>query len=176
MTPLIDDNPIRRAFSNAAMQYDMLTTLQKDIGRELLRKLGEEDCSAILDVGMGTGYLTKKLLLYFPEAVVVGLDFAPGMIDVAGKQDEPLNIIQADARQLPFKNEVFDIIVSNLAYQWVGELSGAFAGCYQSLKREGTMVFTMFGYNTLKELFTALEKCRGTAGCASAGDLPIRIR
>src|SRR5262245_13370989 len=106
------DKKIRGAFSNAAMQYDVLTSLHKEIGRDLLKKAGNglkpfptkdnvipspAEPERILDVGMGTGWLTNRITHYFPGSIVVGLDFAPGMIEVAGDQnDEGFKIIQAD--------------------------------------------------------------------------------
>ena len=153
---------IRRAFSNSALQYDALTGLHKEIGRELIEKIYRDMVSAgpalkILDVGMGTGYLTKRLKNFFPGALVLGLDFADGMIACAN-QPEDFQIIQADACDLPFKEGCFDLIASNLAYQWVEDLPRAFRRSYRVLKREGRFSLTVFGYETFKELFYALEQ------------------
>ena len=154
----IIDQKIRRAFSDAAMQYDMLTSLHKEIGRELTKKvIDHEPCSAVLDVGMGTGWFTHRLTNTFPDAMVVGLDFASGMIAHARKKEGTFKTVQADASQLPFKGKVFDLIMSNLAYQWISNLPEAFHICRSRLKKEGKLCFTMFGYDTFRELFEALE-------------------
>ena len=155
---LIDDK-IRRAFSDAALQYDVLTGLHKEIGRELLAKAAmHEGNGPILDVGIGTGWFTGRLKNYFPDAPVVGIDFAAGMVDAARTREKDYGIVQADARQMPFKKNTFEMIASNLAYQWVGDLPKAFANCHVILKGEGKLHFTMFGYSTFQELFEALEK------------------
>jgi len=152
------DKKICEAFSDAAVQYDVLTSLHKEIGRDLLKKItAREQCARILDIGMGTGWLTKRIAFYFPESKVIGADFAPGMIDHAKKNSEGIELIQADACALPFRNDTFDIIVSNLAYQWVADLEHAFQSCYVGLKDEGVFCFTAFGQNTLDELFVSLE-------------------
>jgi len=154
------DKKIRNAFSDAAMQYDMLTSLHKEIGRELTKKImSHEPCSAVLDIGMGTGWFTRRLTNTFPDAIVIGLDFAQGMIARAQQKEGTFKIVQADAAQLPFKEGIFDIITSNLAYQWVGDLRQAFKLCYLRLNQTGTLCFTMFGRDTFHELFTALEIC-----------------
>ena len=153
------NDKIRRAFTNAADQYDVLTTLHKEIGRELIKKVVDRDCSAILDVGTGTGYLARKAKFFFPEAMVVGLDFSDGMIQEARKSEEHIEWILADAAQLPFQPQSFDMVASNLAYQWVEDLSGAFQLSHRVLKDNGTFCATMFGYNTLNELFTTLASC-----------------
>ncbi len=160
---LIDDK-IRRAFSDASVQYDVLTGLHKEIGRELLAKVAEHEGNGpILDVGMGTGWFTGRLKNYFPDARVVGIDFAAGMVDVAKMQEKDCAILQADAHQMPFKKDAFDMIASNLAFQWVGDLPQAFANCHAILKKDGKLHLTMFGRDTFQELFEALEKTRDAA-------------
>jgi len=154
------DKKIRRAFSDAALQYDMLTSLHKEIGRELTKKIQNvEPCLSVLDIGMGTGWFTHRLTNIFPDAMIVGLDFASGMIAHAQRKEGTFKIVQADAAHLPFQEGAFDIITSNLAYQWIENLSLAFELCYLRLKKRGVLCFTMFGHDTFHELFTALEAC-----------------
>ncbi|MBI5415610.1 MAG: methyltransferase domain-containing protein [Candidatus Omnitrophica bacterium] len=165
---LIDDK-IRRAFSGAALQYDVLTGLHKEIGRELLAKAAAHGGGGpILDVGTGAGWFTGRLKNHFPDARVVGIDFAAGMVDVAGMREKDCAILQADARRMPFKENTFELVASNLAYQWVDDLSEAFANCHAILKEDGKMLLTMFGYSTFRELFEALEKTREAAKGGSA--------
>lgn len=153
---------IKRAFSNSALLYENFAGLQKEIGRELVEKiLDKESCSRILDVGMGTGWLTHRLSLFFPEAQVVGLDFARGMIDVASQRYASFQIVQADASALPFKNEIFDLILSNLVYQWVENLEEAFKKNKACLKTDGILCMTLFGQETLQELFICLKETKG---------------
>jgi len=157
------DHKIRRAFSNAAAQYDVLTGLHREVARELVDKIKPlEDSRYILDIGMGTGYLTSRLTNYFPDALVVGLDFADGMVEAAKKKDGTYKIVQADARAMPFKKKAFDIITSNLSFHWVENVQKAFEDYYQVLKNDGTLAMTMFGRETFDELFCSLEKtCEG---------------
>ena len=157
------DRKIRQAFSDSAYQYEVLANLQKEIGRELTKKVefvpvGTESFSHVLDVGMGTGWLTNRLSLFFPDAKVVGLDFADGMVEHAKKKEGSFSIIQANARYLPFHENTFDAVVSNLAYQWVEDLTAAFRSAHAVLKPNGKFYLTMFGESTLKELFMALEQ------------------
>lgn len=152
------DQKIRRAFSDSALQYEALTGLHKEIGRELTHKIPSEGSfPKILDVGMGTGWFTNRLKNFFPDSLVVGLDFADGMIEATRQYVEGFQIIQADARALPFKEASFDLIVSNLAYQWIEDHLLAFRRSYKVLEKDGMFLFTMFGHETFKELFEALE-------------------
>ncbi len=159
------DRKIRDSFSDAALQYDVLTNLHKEIGRELTKKFMDRDpCTKILDVGMGTGWFTHRLTNIFPDTMVIGLDFASGMIACARKKERTFKIVQANAANLPFKEDTFDIITSNLAYQWIKNLPQAFVLCRSRLKKNGGLYLTMFGHDTFHELFTALDACADKNG------------
>ena len=185
---------VRKAFSDSAIQYEVFSQLQKEIGRELSQKiisLNQVDPSIrttamavgltqdsaprvekkgttgmpvglhyILDIGMGTGWFTNRLSFLFPDSLVIGLDFATGMVKFAKRKYEELKVIQADAGHLPFKENSFDVITSNLAYQWVLDLKEAFKDTFRILKPKGTICLTMFGYESLKEMYNCLEQTR----------------
>ncbi len=153
------DKRIRQAFSDSALHYDILTSLHKEIGRELLTKVREiEPCERVLDIGMGTGWMTNRLANIFAESKVIGIDFAEGMVHYARGEYDTFAGIQADAIHLPFKDKTFDLIVSNLAFQWIDDLPLALEGCHAKLKDKGTLCATLFGRNTLHELFETLQK------------------
>lgn len=149
---------VRRAFSDAALNYEILSSLHKEIGRELVRKVMDKHCQRILDVGTGTGYLANKAKLYFPEALVVGVDLADGMVLEANKLKEGIQIVQADACALPFAERSFELVVSNLAYQWAGDLRAAFSNAHNCLTDNGTLCATLFGQRTLEELFDTMRE------------------
>ena len=151
------DQRIRSAFSNASIQYDVLTGMHKEIARELVDKVKDLPASVVLDIGMGTGYMTNRLANYFADAKVIGIDVSEGMLKEAQKKYEVASIVGADARALAFGNNQFDLIVSNLAFQWVNPLSQSFGECYRVLKPNGQFHFTLFGQDTFKELFASLE-------------------
>ena len=86
---MLDKNEISRNFSSSAVRYDEHSALQREMADDLLSLLTTKPLinpSAILDIGCGTGYLTRKLAELFPAARVEGIDIAKGMIDEAQKQ------------------------------------------------------------------------------------------
>jgi malonyl-CoA O-methyltransferase len=151
-------NRVRKSFTDAADQYDILASLQREIGRELVKKwIKLPEINRILDVGAGTGYVAAKAKFFFPESPIVGIDFAEGMLVKALEQHENISWVAADACQLPFKDKSFDLIFSNLAYQWAADLPQAFKHARRVLSDKGTLAATLFGYNTCDELFTSLQ-------------------
>lgn len=158
---LLDDK-VQNKFSTSSLHYDALASLHREIGRELYGQMKDVTlCDIILDIGMGTGWMTNRLNLLFPDSSVYGVDFAQGMIDMARKRDGDFGIIQANAQCLPFRDASVDIVASNLAYQWMSDLKVTFAECRRILKPQGRIYMTMFGYNTFKELFEALHFAYG---------------
>jgi len=150
-------HPVRRKFSVSAPVYDALTRLQEGIGKELLGRLNAaRGYEYVLDVGMGTGRLTQALAKKFPDAFVVGIDLAEGMVKRARHRAFDFQIIQADAQNLPFKPGTFDLLISNVAYQWVYDLGAAFDQAWKCLCPGGDFVAAIFGRESLHELFDSM--------------------
>ena len=167
------ESKVQRAFSKSAGQYENLSVLQRKIGEGLLKEIQlNKACGRILDIGMGTGWLTNRMSLLFPHAQVVGMDFAPGMTEYARRNYDTFQSVQADAAHLPFRDNIFDTVVSNLAYQWLNNLEEAFKLCYSALKEGGVFYLTMFGQKTMQELFEALKNSSGREN--PAGQLSIK--
>jgi malonyl-CoA O-methyltransferase len=152
------NNKIQQRFSESAKSYDLFTGLHRAIADRLFDlAVNESRPSAILDVGCGTGYLTVKLKEHFPQINMIGLDLSPGMLEVACRKHDGISWVLADGNKLPFSDGSFDVLISNLAYQWAGDLSGAFHEARRVLVPNGVLACTLFGYNTCHELFQSLQ-------------------
>lgn len=163
---------IRRSFDQAATSYDENAYLQREIGDRLFERLDYIKLAPerILELGCGTGYVTKKLCGHFPQSAVVALDLAVGMCHYAQLQiPQPTRIARmfgkrastsfvcANAEQLPLADESMDFVVSNLTLQWcdVEKVSGE---AMRVLKANGLFMFTSFGPDTLSELRAAFQQ------------------
>jgi ubiquinone/menaquinone biosynthesis C-methylase UbiE len=63
-----------------------------------------------LDVGTGTGRGARVIAARFPDVEVTGIDVAPGMIEEARKLVPGASFHVADAADLPFEDESFDLV------------------------------------------------------------------
>ena len=75
-----------------------------------------EPSMTVLDLGIGTGNLTQRLLMV--ECEVWGVDFSQGMLDKAAKVLPDVNLVQADLTK-PFPPELhrrFDRIISSYLF------------------------------------------------------------
>ena len=155
--PTLDKKQMAHSFSRAATTYDSVAGLQRDVGTVLLQKLEQNSAvKVVLDLGCGTGYFTPQLQTLFPQAMVLGVDIAEGMLHFAREhQPELKSWTCADAEYLPFADQSVDIIFSNFALQWCANLPRLFAELQRVLKTDGQCIFTTLGPATLHELKSA---------------------
>lgn len=129
-----------------------------------------------LDIGCGSGALTIKLAQRFANAKVTGIDYWGGSWEYSQKQCEENSRMEgvadrtdfwhASASKLPFKNESFDLVVSNLTFHEVRDIDNkmdALVEALRVLKRGGTFVFQDLFlieryYGKKEELLEALRK------------------
>ncbi|VAW77280.1 Malonyl-[acyl-carrier protein] O-methyltransferase [hydrothermal vent metagenome] len=152
-----DKASARRSFEQAAAHYDEAAVLQREVGTRLLERLGlmRLQPQRILDLGCGTGQCIESLFGRYRKARVVALDIAQPMLRYAGCRGRWLRRPQtvcADAERLPFSDNSFDLVFSNLMLQWCTDLDAAFKELRRVLRPGGLLLFSSFGPDTLKEL------------------------
>ena len=170
-----DKRQMRRSFDRAASTYDDAAVLQREVCNRALERLDlvNLDPAAIIDAGCGTGFAAQALRKRYPRAMLVGLDIAPAMLHASRSRIPGWKkwlgpsrhvFVCGDNERLPIRSGAVDMLWSNLAYQWAGDLPAVFAECQRVLRPGGLLMFTTFGPDTLKEL-----------RAASAGDNRIHV-
>jgi ubiquinone/menaquinone biosynthesis C-methylase UbiE len=78
----------------------------------LCRSLPCRPRMTVLEVGCGGGLLLARLPKYLPEAKVVGIDLAAGMLKKAQPRlGADAQLVQGDCRRLPFADQQFDLVL-----------------------------------------------------------------
>lgn len=155
-----DYQALKRGFNKTAKTYDVNAEFSRNTGAQLLERLSglKIKPKRILDIGAGTGHLGQSLQKLYPKAKIFNLDLAEQRLRIAQKKDKhspKQNFICADAHALPFSDQSFDLIVSNLCWHWMDHLGQAIYEAKRILKIGGTLLFTTVGPDTLRELNAA---------------------
>jgi malonyl-CoA O-methyltransferase len=110
-------------FAAAAPGYDAAASVQRVAADRLAARIAALPMPPrprILDIGAGTGFLTRALARHLPDASFVVTDLAPAML-AEGRRRMPPNLdaqfVAMDA-QAPATGEKFDLVCSSFAAQW----------------------------------------------------------
>ncbi len=164
-TGQLDKRRVAHSFSRAAASYDSVARLQRAVGESLLNQLGGLGLGAVetvLDLGCGTGYFGERLMHRLPEAQLIGLDIAEGMLRFARQEREiPALWLCGDAEDLPLADASVDLIFSSLSVQWCEHLPSLFGELQRVLKPGGQLLFSTLGPRTLWELKSAWQAVDG---------------
>ena len=169
---LIDKKQVRRAFSRAAPDYDATAVLQREVCQRMLERLDyiKLQPSRILDAGSGTGWGSRQLAQRYPAAQIVSLDMALGMLNVAREQSgwwrklfssNQQNHVCADIEALPLASNSAEMVWSNLTLQWCNDLPATISELHRVIRKDGLLMFSTFGPDTLKELRSAFQGVDG---------------
>ena len=141
-----------RTLDHAAFVYDtfepiLLLGKQTQYDQAIVGLLGLADTHCVLDLGCGTGVLTRMIadkLNPGAGGMAVGIDAAAKMIRVARKKRATINCIfeAMAAESLSYENDSFDGVVSSLFFHHVPlDLKArALAEAYRVLRPGGRLV------------------------------------
>lgn len=146
---------IIRRFDAAAATYDGAAGTQSLIAGGLARRILALPLGAhpeVLEIGCGTGALTSILGPALTGCRWLATDIAPGMVAACARRALPwvtLRVMDGEFPDLPEAG--FDLIVSNLAVQWFGDLPAGLGRLHRLLKPGGVLAVTTLGAGTFDE-------------------------
>lgn len=155
---------VRLHRDRAAANFGQHDFLFREVGARLADRLldVERRFPLTLDLGCHVGGMATQVAGSGVETLVQ-CDLSPAMVRQAGAK-----ALAADEELLPFADQKFDLIVSNLSLHWVNDLPGTLIQIRRALKDDGLFLAAFLGAGTLVELrecLTAAEiEVRGGAG------------
>jgi ubiquinone/menaquinone biosynthesis C-methylase UbiE len=122
-------------------------------GEEIVNLLNPQQDETILDLGCGTGDLTKKI--FDSAKQVVGLDNSNEMIQTAKEKYSDITFLCSDAKdfQLDF---VFDAVFSNAVLHWIPEADKVIKNINKHLRIGGRFVAEFGGKDCVNRIISAL--------------------
>ncbi len=151
----IDKELVGQRFAKHYEDYQVCATVQRSIATTLAASLSRY-CPDIrvklaLEIGMGTGFLSRRLGRLYPDAHWYFNDLVPEAKawipqDLAHKE-----ALMGDAELLELP-EGLDMLASASALQWLRDLDAFFLRSFHALKLSGIFAFSSFGPNHMTEL------------------------
>lgn len=113
---------------------------------ELARRAAALDPQRILETAAGTGIVTLALHEACPDAEIVATDLNQGMLDVAAARIQSGKVVfmSADAQQLPFDGDGFDLLVCQFGIMFMPDKVRANAEAHRVLRPEGRYLLAIW--------------------------------
>ncbi len=109
----------------------------------------------VMDVGAEAGRFS--LFAANNKATVISVDVNSYALKRLRQKNKAVNVIQADARQLPLRNGVFDVVFMIEVLDYISELNQALNECKRTLKTNGSSVLSFGNKSSLKAKLKAMH-------------------
>lgn len=178
-TTLVKD-AINKSFSRQASSYALHAQVQTRSAHMLANFIEESKTllphGTILELGCGTGLLTKHLSNMFPESRIIASDTSQSMLEQCKKSLAPLpatlTLTQIDADEFgadKFGAEQLALITSSFSLQWVSDFYATLERLLSHLEPCGQLVFSIPVRGSFAEW---KEQCEASNVPFTANQLP----
>lgn len=150
----MDTALIRQRFSAASASYDAEAEAQQHIAARLWALAAPHVTSGadVLEIGAGTGLLTRLILEAQPRSLTVNdLYISPQVEGLAQQFSGRVQCREGDAEHLEFGGP-FDAVLSASTVQWFADIPAFFARCAGVLPKGGLLAFSSFLPGNLQEV------------------------
>jgi len=139
-----------RLFTGSIPQlYDdyMVPLIFEPYAADIASRVAMLQPASVLEIAAGTGVVTRHLANALgPNVRIVSTDLNQAMIDraVAVGTSRTVEWRQADAMQLPFSDESFDVVVCQFGAMFFPDKPGAFSEARRVLRSGGAFIFNVW--------------------------------
>jgi trans-aconitate methyltransferase len=162
------NTPPAHAEAGAAREWDAKRYASEarfviDGGAPLLELLAPRPGERVLDLGSGTGALTRAIA--DAGARVVGLDASPAMLAEARAAHPDLDFRSGRGEALAFEHE-FDAVFSNAVLHWIPDAGAVVRGVRAALVPGGRFVAEFGGHGNVAAVLAAVNHALETLALA----------
>ncbi len=139
-------------------QY-MVPMLFAPFAADIADRVARRTPSSVLETAAGTGAVTRQLAGVLPAATrLVATDLNEGMLARARlvEMARPVEWLTADAQQLPFDDETFDVVVCQFGVMFFPDRVHAFAEARRVLAPGGAFIFSAWDNITHNDFAAAV--------------------
>lgn len=112
------------------------------IYKKTLEKLNLTEDTLLLDAGCGSGLFSNMAIE--TGAQVIGIDAAPGLLEVARQRNPQNNFMEEDLEAMPFADQSFDVVTGFNSFQYAGNFENALLEAKRVLKDKGRLVICIW--------------------------------
>jgi SAM-dependent methyltransferase len=163
MNPPNSDSAFAGSIPQLYEQY-LVPLIFESYAADLSHRVSLRQPSCVLEMAAGTGVVTRRLANTLPPTTsIVASDLNQSMLDHAAEIGTARPVVwqQADAMQLPFPDEAFDVVLCQFGAMFFPDKSRAFAESRRVLRPGGLFLFNVWdriGQNEFADAVTqALE-------------------
>lgn len=137
-------------------------------GSDVIELLQPAQGERVLDLGCGTGHLTKQISE--SGATAVGIDASPEMVERARSEYPELTFRIEDATRMEFRRE-FDAVFSNATLHWIDRQDELLDGVKRALRPGGRFVAELGGKGNVATVIDALTEELGKRGYSDSNPM-----
>lgn len=131
----------------ALYQRYLVPLIFEPYAADLALRVSQRQPARVLEIAAGTGVVTRQLATTLPPDIqIVATDLNQSMLDHAAtvKTSRPVEWCQADAMQLPFQDEMFDVVVCQFGVMFFPDKAKAFSEARRVLRPGGYLIFNVW--------------------------------
>ena len=139
---------IKTRFSKCLDTYNDNATVQKLMAKNLVQMISKDYCDKVLELGCGTGLLTKEVVNKISFNSYVAIDMV-NCADYIKSVSSSIHFTESDIETYK-TNEKYNLILSNASLQWLDNLDTFIENIKTIL--DGQFLFTVFGGDNFTEM------------------------
>ena len=157
---------VTKSFDECVDAYETDSKIQAFAACQFAQYLPNLECPKILEIGCGTGILTNKLLDKYQDGKFHITDISSNMVERARSninKNSAVNWTVMDGEN-PSCSEKFDLIVSNMSFQWFEKPKESLEKLCKFLNPNGKIFYTVPGKHCFKEWRNILDDLKLQSG------------
>ena len=151
---MINKELVHDRFAKNLDNYNENAKIQKRMAERLLTFVKNRSPKKVLEIGCGTGFLTKQINENLKFESYRAIDIVEECKTYIQEISQNIIFTPADIENfLKENNETFDLIISNASLQWVEDFEGVINSLKNRLNPNGELVFSTFGNENFREIY-----------------------
>lgn len=148
---------VKKRFAKSIKTYDKNAFVQKGMAEKLKTMLIPKYYGKILEIGCGTGFLTRIVSKDLDFKTYIANDLVKDCKSYINEINPKIEFISGDIKEvLNNSNQTYDLIISNAALQWVRDYEDFFNILLKKLNPSGILLFSTFGKKNFIEIYETM--------------------